>query len=323
MLAAMSPNRNLFLANLILGVASAGTVNAQCALPYTLTNGTAPDATKVMANFNALLSCFNAGGANNAIQYKTGTGALAGAGPLADGQLVIGATGSPPQAQNLTAGPGVTIVNGPGTVRLAATSGTASAGMYRQVMSSLPTWAGTGLAGWINQGAATATEGPAGITITGPSSAGDSLIVRYGPAVAPPYKLTVLLAVTRNSTPYSEAGIGWYDGISKFHTMQLVTPNPAFESVLQVQRWNAYNFRAGYDGFGNNAYYSQPIWFQLKDDGTNITFAFSQDGANFATVFTSAKSTAFLGPNGYNNFILFVNPRGTQTIITAMSWKVE
>ena len=45
---------------------------------------------------------------------------------------------------------------------------------------------------------------------------------------------------------------------------------------------------------------------------------------NFAIrFFTAAKSSAYLGPSGYGNFILFVNPRGGQTIATAMSWNVN
>jgi hypothetical protein len=40
-------------------------------------------------------------------------------------------------------------------------------------------------------------------------------------------------------------------------------------------------------------------------------------------LFTVAKSSAYLGPNGYGNFILFVNPLGGQAIATAMSWTIN
>jgi hypothetical protein len=85
---------------------AATTGHAQCALPYTLTNGQPPDATKVMANFNALVACLNPGGSTNAVQYNAGSGTMGGVGPLTDGQLVIGSTGNAPQAQTLTAGTG-------------------------------------------------------------------------------------------------------------------------------------------------------------------------------------------------------------------------
>jgi hypothetical protein len=47
------------LAALLGLVMSAGTAAAQCTVPNTLTNNTNADATQVMANFNALLTCIN------------------------------------------------------------------------------------------------------------------------------------------------------------------------------------------------------------------------------------------------------------------------
>src|SRR6185312_10883708 len=38
--------------------------HGQCTVPNALTNGTTADATQVMANFNALLSCINAAASN-------------------------------------------------------------------------------------------------------------------------------------------------------------------------------------------------------------------------------------------------------------------
>lgn len=106
-------------------VASSG-ARAACTLPNTLTNGQTADATHVMADFNALVTCLNAvgpAGSGNSIQYNNGSGALAGVGPLTDGQLVIGATGGAPQAQTLTAGSGITITNGPGSIAISSTGG--------------------------------------------------------------------------------------------------------------------------------------------------------------------------------------------------------
>jgi len=48
-----------FLAALLGLAVSAGSAAAQCTIPNTLTNGTNADATQVMANFNALLTCLN------------------------------------------------------------------------------------------------------------------------------------------------------------------------------------------------------------------------------------------------------------------------
>jgi hypothetical protein len=275
-----------------------------------------------MANFNALASCINAGGSSNAVQYKSGSGALAGVGPLADGQLVVGSTGNPPQAQALTAGSGITISNGSGSIAVEAIGGLATAGLYRQAMSTLPTAASTGLATWMNQSGATFNEGLAGVSINAPAGA-DALRVRFGPAPVPPYTLKVLLAATRNSIGFSEAGIGWYDGTAKLHIFSYAITAAGSFPIMQISKWSAYNTRAGGDAATANAYYPQPFWIQLKDDGTNISFAYSYDGANFLPLFSSAKSSAYLGPDGYRNLILFSNPRGGQTISTIMSWTIN
>lgn len=111
----------------LLGLAflglSAESAIAACALPYQLTNGQVADATQIMANFNALANCIASApaGTTNAIQYNAGSGSFGGVGPLSDGQIVIGSTGNSPQAANLTAGSGIAISSGPGSVSISAT----------------------------------------------------------------------------------------------------------------------------------------------------------------------------------------------------------
>jgi len=90
------------LSTVFLALSGPSPAQAQCTLPYTLTNGQPPDATQVMANFNALVSCLNPGGSTDAVQYNAGSGNLGGVGPLTDGQLLIGSSGNAPQAQTLT-----------------------------------------------------------------------------------------------------------------------------------------------------------------------------------------------------------------------------
>jgi hypothetical protein len=99
-----------------------GQASAQCLAPDQLTNGQTADATQVMANFNALVSCIDAlpAGATNALQYNAGSGTFGGVGPLTNGQLVIGSTGGAPQAANLTPGTGISIANAPGAITISA-----------------------------------------------------------------------------------------------------------------------------------------------------------------------------------------------------------
>ena len=170
-----------------LSFVHATTARAQCALPYQLTNTTLSDATQLMGDFAAVANCISARNPTNSIQYNAGSGTLAGVGPLINGQLVIGATGIAPQAQTLTAGSGIAITNGSGSISIAGTSAVGGTGMYRQIMSATPTSAGTGLITWLNQGSATVSDSAVGICIDAPTSGTSlSLVGRYMAAPTAP-----------------------------------------------------------------------------------------------------------------------------------------
>ncbi|OAF10261.1 hypothetical protein [Bradyrhizobium neotropicale] len=94
---------------LALLIASNSSVRAQCALPYQLTNGQPADATQVMANYNALLTCLNNAaptGSTNALQYNAGSGAFGAVGPLTPLAVQAACTvpcspaGPPPRARD-------------------------------------------------------------------------------------------------------------------------------------------------------------------------------------------------------------------------------
>ena len=70
--------------------------------------------------FNAPVSVTNV--AANSFLYS-GTGSLVTAITPTDGQLLIGDTGGPPLAGTITAGSGITVTNGPGTITIAASGG--------------------------------------------------------------------------------------------------------------------------------------------------------------------------------------------------------
>jgi hypothetical protein len=304
------------LASLIVG--SLHAAQAQCALPYTLTNTQNADATQVMANFNALVACFNLGGSTNAIQYNAGSGTLGGVGPLTNGQLVMGSTGNAPQAQTLTAGTGISITNGPGSISIAATS---QPGLYRQVMSATPTSAGIGLTNWLNQGSATVTDSAVGVCIDAPTSGtAVNTVGRYGAAPTPPYKITALVAATRASNNYNSVGIGWYDGTNKLHVLSY-TLNGGGAPYFVINKMSSPTvYVAPADYISATNAFAQPIWLQIGDDGTTVSFSFSQDGTTFLPLFSVAKASGYLGASGYSNLILWVDPRASRTLGTIMSW---
>jgi len=291
---------------------------AQCVLPYTLTNGQKADAFQVMANFNALANCLSAGGSTNSVQYNNG-GSLGGVAPLGNGQLVIGKTGSPPQAGTLTAGPGIAVANGAGSISIAATGTGPGNGLYNAALSVTPTSSGTGLTTWLNQGSATVSDGVTGICIDAPSSGGSAnLVGRYGAAPSTPYTLTVLIAAARNAANGNSFGIGWYDGTAKLHVLSFA--NVSSQLLFQVNKWTNVTTLSANDFASSVNSYAQPLWMQIKDDGTTVSFAYSQDGGSFLTLFSVAKSSGFLGATGYSNIVFFVNPQNGRILSTVMSW---
>ena len=173
---------------------------------------------------------------------------------------------------------------------------------------------------WLNQRSAVVNDSAVGINLSAPSSGANvNVTARYMAAPSPPYTIKALIAATRNSTSFSSVGIGWYDGSSKLHVISYVTQSggaPYFQvqKFNSVTSWNSNDFQSASNAF------AQPIWLQMKDDGTNVSFAFSQDGANFLELFSVAKSSGFLGSGGYSNVAFYVNPQGGQTLGTLMSW---
>jgi hypothetical protein len=302
-------------------VVCGGGARAQCALPYQLTNGQVADATQVMANYNALLTCLNnaaPAGSNYALQYNGGSATFGAVGPLTNGQLVIGSTGAAPQAQTLTAGSGIVIANGPGSITISTAAG-AGSGLYGSVMTGVPTAASTGLTNWLNQSGSSSTDSAVGLSLNAPSSTNANISALIKSAPSAPYTITTLIAATRNSGSYDGVGLGWYDGSSKLHVLSYVTNNgnsPFFE----IEKWNSVTSFNSNDKQSSPNGFSQPIWLRIADDGTNVSFGFSQDGANFLTLFSTAKSSGFLGATGYSKVIFFANPQGSQTIGTLMSW---
>lgn len=306
--------RALLSAGALLLMSGFNAAAAQCALPHQLTNSQLSDATKVMANFKALVRCFAPGGATNSIEYKApGTG-LGGAGPLTNGQLVIGATGGAPQAKTLTAGTNIAIANGAGTITISTT------GLFGEVMSPTPTSATTGLTNWLNQGSAVVSDSAVGVCIDSPTGGlSVNTVGRYGAAPTAPYKITALIAATRSSSSYNGVGIGWYDGTNKLHMLSYITNNGGVP-YFGVVKNNSPTSHNGNDFVGAINAISQPVWMQIADDGTNVSFAFSQDGVSFLTLFSVAKASGFLGASGYSNVIFFVDPRASRTLGTVMSW---
>jgi hypothetical protein len=143
---------------------------------------------------------------------------------------------------------------------------------------------------------------------------------RYMTAPSTPYTITALIAATRDSNNNSGVGIGWYDGTNKIHFLSYVISGGG-APILQVNKYSSPTVAVGADFTSSANAFPAPIWMQIKDDGTNVSFAFSQDGLSFLQVFTVAKASGYLGATGYSKVIFAVNPQGaSRTLGTVMSW---
>src|SRR5262249_39178856 len=155
--------------------------------------------------------------------------------PLTNGQLVVGSSGGAPQAQTLTPSAGITITNRPGGITIAATPGSAS-GLYRQVISATPTSTSTGLSNWLNQAGSVVTDSPIGPILNAPSVGNTAnMSARFVAGPSPPYTITVLVGVTRNTNNFGGFGIGWYDNSSKLHVLSYVSNNGG-SAYLEVEK---------------------------------------------------------------------------------------
>lgn len=146
-------------AGLLLGATSAW---AQCTVPNTLTNGTNADATQVMANFNALLTCINTA--------PPPSGGL----PSAQGRLTL-VTGTPVMTSAQTGKTVVYYTPYVGNQMLITTNGTTFTAMAFTELSNVTTNSSVGNAGpatvaansnydlfvWSNSGTLVLTRGPA------------------------------------------------------------------------------------------------------------------------------------------------------------------
>lgn len=243
---------------------------AQCTLPYQLTNGQTADASQVMANFNTLQNCATPGGSANALQYNNGAGGFGGVGPLTNGQVVIGSTGNAPQPATLTAGPGIAITDGPGSITISGSS------------SALPT---------LVQSAFTRlTSGTSGtVTLSSTPTPGNLLV-----AIASGYGGgTTIPAVP--STFY-----GVYSNINSIASAQAIVVGARVVQSGDGTTWSGFVGGNGGDVFGifelSNAHAVQAISTQGHQSGMTWPF-FAGSAGNAYTFFVLEND----GTNGYSS----------------------
>jgi hypothetical protein len=192
------------------------------------------------------------------------------------------------------------------------------------VNGAVPTSVNTGLTTWVGQGAATIADTAAWIYLDIDQFHGANPILRTRAAPSAPYSFTAKIALNSPLSNLSNpnAGIGWTDGTKLHHVTAVLANNGVFQ--LAVSRFtNLSTFSANDFSGGTHAPGSSRHRMQIRDDGTNVSFGYSFDGANFITLFSVAKSSGWLGSSGYNTVYFFGSNGGNsnEAGVTLMSWK--
>ncbi len=245
-------------------------------------------------------------GANKVLGNFTGSSAA----PAAN--AVPSCSGSN-QALNYTSGTGLGCISvGPGS----------GGGLFGPILGTPPTSSSTGYTTWVNQGStATVADTPIGVTMfDGTAGGASSLRVRIKTAPATPYTATYFLAFNAQvASPYSGMAVGWYNGSNKLEVIFVQWQNTATVEI-GVGRYSDPNTFSATDfgpvvGLG-----TQYVFLRLKDNGTTVYFQYSEDGQNFWTAYSVAKSSGYLGSSGYSDLALICEAQGAPCGLTLMNY---
>ncbi|MGX5806086.1 hypothetical protein ACWGS9_33570 [Bradyrhizobium sp. Arg314] len=318
----MFGKKTLFVLFAIFGIIEGNGARAACPLPNTLTNGQTADATQVMADFNALVACLSAaapGGSGNSIQYNNGSGAFAGVGPLTDGQLVIGATGGAPQAQALTAGSGITITNGPGSITVSSTGGSGGSvspfydaaviPLTKPTASSFTVANSTGATGTLTDLASR------GVVLSTPGVGSQTTAIEQPIVNASTFTVTTLVY------PVGYLNSNWFWGIcvkdtsGKYAAFGFRNQTPV--SYFKFSDINTFNSASTSTGIVNA---QNPVWLKLQAASGTFTFSFSFDGEHFNPGWT-VSMTDYLTTSLSTVGLLILNNGSNQNLpLDVLSW---
>ena len=298
---------------------AAGTAFAQCTLPNQLQIGDVADASKVAANFTALANCADdqtPSGSANSIIYNSGSGSLAGATPLADGQVLIGSTGNPPQAGALSAGPGIAITGGSASITISATG------------------SGTGAAvDWLNKAAVvkpvasaftmrTSTTAPTGAALSATTrgmllsvtSSADSRVVMAETALPTGnWQATMLGVYSGPLSNYVQPSITVRDSTSNRAVSFLQGGNGASTyrfDYIKTSGGVGLDANAGDSSFQDTGFSSpsEPLWSRLTYNGTTLVWSFSRDGENFTNAYSVSATDWLSQLSTIGPAVLFYQP---------------
>ncbi|HWV47801.1 MAG TPA: hypothetical protein VN039_17545, partial [Nitrospira sp.] len=160
----------------------------------------------------------------------------------------------------------------------------------------------------VNQGTSTVSEvSGSSITMSGVGSAAGTYnnFLLYKAAPSSPYRLAAYLSVGAQAVTYFGGGLAFYDTSTTRFVEVFFCWNVNSVCNIQVSKWSSpttFNSTPITWGWSMN---SAGFWLGLRDDGTNVYYEYSSDGANFVTIYSEPKSSGYL--SSYSNVALVTN----------------
>lgn len=235
------------------------------------------------------------------------------------GDLIDGGSGGTPQRLPIGAtGDVLRVVAGaPAWATISA------GGLFGPILSAIPVRATLGLTTSFNaSGTFTQADTAMGITIADPTgTSGENFEGLLKAYPSSPYTLNALVIAPPTGTNFVCVGL-------------VIMLSTTGKLIFFGWRWSnsgnvwqpcviAYNSPTSFDTFLYSPVLSQVplvLWYQIVDDGTNITFNISVDGVYQMPVYTVTKASSWLGASGFN-FIGFAIDRSNGAVGgTLASW---
>jgi len=182
--------------------------------------------------------------------------------------------------------------------------------------------------GWINQGSATlsTTYGPSVLATPAPGGAGENINMRVQTLPTTPYNL--LAAFVPQLDPFDSTSCGMVLRESStgkviffrllFDTTSAITKS---DIVFSVDKYTSPTvFSANYATVSAGFLKGSVIWFNIFDDGINITWSYSNDGQNYIDITTQSRTDFLLGGPDQIGFAINSNTTSGGATMTLLSW---
>lgn len=144
------------------------------------------------------------------------------------------------------------------------------------------TWA------WRNQGGASVTTREGSIYLTAPAASGVNLRCREFSVPATPWTITAAILPQIYVQNFNSAGIYVRDSVGGKITALMIAQGSGVPGLQVVNFTNETTFSASPVG-NTTVSISGPIFFQIADDGVNLTFSWSMNGFDFLQLFQVAR----------------------------------